>query len=63
MLELTQSQCDELHRRVYEKLKDAFKDTPHEAMIAASSNIASAAAIITIREYEAMKQQPELPQK
>ena len=63
MLELTQSQCDELHRRVYEKLKDAFKDTPHEAMIAAISNIASRVVSFSIPDYEAMKQQPELPQK
>lgn len=59
MLELTIEQCQELERRAKEKAAQAFgKNNPPE-LTEIIAQIAVTSVIITIREYERMKQQLE----
>lgn len=58
MLELTKEECLELEKRVAEKLHSSFPDEggASQKMYEVLSRMASRAAIMTIREYERMKE-------
>lgn len=55
MLELTEAQCAELERRVNEKLTGAFSG-PSPEIQEAITKMAVTAVIVTMREYDRMKQ-------
>ena len=63
MLELTQEQCLELEQKVHHKLCGSIDDSGISRLYAVIMQAAIRATIITLREYEKLRDSPAVSQQ